>query len=56
MHRLQRFPDLALNPMERSETMPSAFYDLKNLSAGSWVLFRGGWSEASDSKAKKGKE
>ncbi len=26
LHRLQVSPDLALNPMERSETMPIKFY------------------------------
>ncbi len=28
MHRLQRFSDLVLNPMERSETMSILFYAL----------------------------
>ncbi len=28
MHRLQRFPDLALNPMEKVESMPIEFYTL----------------------------
>ncbi len=33
MHRLQKFPNLALNPMERSETMPIEFYAPNNLNA-----------------------
>ena len=30
-HRLQRLPNLTLNPMERLETMLIEFYTLKNL-------------------------
>ncbi len=31
LHRLQKFPNLALNPMESLETMPSKFYALNYL-------------------------
>ncbi len=36
---------MALNPMEKGETTFIEFYDLKILSGGSGVLFRGGFSE-----------
>ena len=45
LRRLQRFPNMALNPMEKGETTFIEFYDLKILSGGSGVLFRGGFSE-----------